>query len=463
MTKSLKLKLITYAIISAISFSYLVLPENAAIGVPVFAALQFVMLWYTAPNRKRLILFVPVFIMSLNCFISANPIWRASNLIISILLYSCMFTDISFKNDTFEFITNTIINAICSFAQFVLPFKWVLEHSSEKAPVIKRIGVAVAIAIPCAIVLIIVLSNADMVFSLKTKRFVMQLSTIISTNTIIKGVLGIAAGLFLFGVLCNAHSDVTKQSDEVKQHQGDLIIINILLATILVVYTIFVVIQFKYLFAGSTLPKGLTYTQYARKGFFELLALTGVNIATILTVTRLTKSHSGKWLTFCKILCHYLCGVTIILLVSSFYRMFLYTNDDGLTRLRFFVMGFLIFEAIGLMITFIYIAKPKFNIVLVYTVIALTYYTLLNIVPADNIIAKNQIDKYTKGEREDVEYIFTLSADAVPAMAQLYKNTQDEELKNQIENFVEGQTTSPIPQRWQRYNLSLKKAGSFNK
>ncbi len=401
--------------------------------------------------------------MSLNCFISANTIWRVSNFIISILLYSCMFADISFKNDSFKFISNAIANAIYSFSRFDLPFKWVVERSSGKAPVIKRIAVAVAVAIPCAIVLIIVLSNADMVFSLKTASFVERLSAGSGVNTIVKGAIGIVVGLFLFGMLYNAHTDVADKSDEVKERKGDLIIINILLITILIVYTLFVVIQFKYLFAGSVLPQGLTYTQYARKGFFELLALTGVNIAAILTVTKLTKSHSGKWLTFSKVLCHYLCGVTIVLLASSFYRMFLYTNDDGLTRLRFFVMGFLLFEAIGLIITFVYIAKPKFNILLVYTVIALTYYTLLNIVPTDNIIAKNQIDKYMKGEREDVEYVFTLSADAVPEVAKLYENTQDEQLKKQIEFFIEIRTTSRIPQRWQRYNLSLQNAERFNR
>ena len=92
--------------------------------------------------------------------------------------------------------------------------------------------------------------------------------------------------------------------------QGDTLILNILLFAIAAVYTIFAVVQFRYLFAEQTLPYGLTYTEYARKGFFELLFLTGINI----------------------------------LLASSFYRMWLYNEDDGLTRLRFLVFGFLIFE-----------------------------------------------------------------------------------------------------------------------
>ncbi|MBO5363909.1 MAG: DUF4173 domain-containing protein, partial [Clostridia bacterium] len=240
--------------------------------------------------------------------------------------------------------------------------------------------------------------------------------------------------------------------------KGDLIIINVLLTSILLVYTLFVFIQFRYLFAGSTLPEGLTYTEYARKGFFELLALTGVNIAIILTVTKITKHHQGGWLTFSKVLCHYLCAVTIVLLISSFYRMLLYTNDDGLTRLRFFVLGFLVFEAIGLLITFLYIAKSNFNLPLVYATLALGYYVLLNLIPTDNIIAKNQVDRYLKGERTEIDYVFTLSADAVPALEYLKENTDDPSLKYNVDNFIHAQTTSKIPKRWQRLNLSIERA-----
>ena len=138
--------------------------------------------------------------------------------------------------------------------------------------------------------------------------------------------------------------------------------------------------------------------------------------------------------------------------------MMLYTNDDGLTRLRFFVMGFLVFELAGLVVTFFYIAKPKFNITAIYSAIALTYYLILNIVPADNIIARNQINKYLAGEREGLEYIFTLSADAAPAMEYLYKSTPDEQMKINVTEFLKKKTEADIPERWQRYNLSVAKA-----
>lgn len=458
MAKNLKIKLMLYAVISAIGFSYLVLPEKAGISVVIFALIQLACLYFIVPDRKRLVLFIPIFVMSLNCFISASTIWRISNVIVSAVLYSCMFMPFNFKTDSLSYFTAALERIVAPFMHFALPFKWVLELNSEKAPVIKRIGIALIVALPCAALLTLVLANADMVFSMKTENLLSDIFYSMNFHTIFLIICGIIAGLYLFGTMYCAHIDVKHKEITPLAIKGDLIIINILLFAILFVYTLFVIIQFKYLFAGSTLPEGLTYTDYARKGFFELLALTGVNIAIILTVIKFTKSHDGKWQIFTKILCHYLCAVTIVLLVSSFYRMYLYTNDDGLTRLRFFVMGFLVFEAIGLLITFLYIAKPKFNITLIYIVIALTYYTLLNVIPADNIIARNQIDKYLAGEREGLEYIFTLSADAAPAMDYLYMNTTDEVLKQNVDSFLEWRTDWGIPDRWQRYDISTARA-----
>jgi len=459
LSNKLKFKLTAYFIISALSFSYLVMPVNAGISVPLFVLLQLACLWFIVPERKKLILCIPIVIISAGSFISANRSWAISNLFVCILIFSAMFTRFDYKNDSALYIRDILSGLFKPFLCIKLPFKWALELNSEKAPTVKRVITALAIALPCVILLVIVLSSADMVFSRNTRNLLFNLFYHINFHTIYSIICGIAVGLYLFGILFTHFAKSTVENrQENTQRKGDLIIINILLSSLLFVYTLFVVVQFKYLFAGSALPHGLSYTEYARKGFFELLALTVVNIALILSVTLMTKNNTGKWAKLTIIFCHYLCAVTIILLISSFYRMWLYTAADGLTRMRFFVMGFLIFELIGLIATFVYIAKPNINITLIYICLALVYYTILSILPTDNIIAKNQIDRYLCGERKDVSYIFTLSADAAPAMQQLYTSTHDEQLKEQIKIFLESRTVSFIPDRWQRFNLSDEKA-----
>lgn len=454
-----KVKLLAYAVISAIGFAYLVMPQNAGISVPLFAIVQFACLMILVPDRKRLVLFVPIMIMALNCFRSASDIWRVSNFIVSIVLFVCIFIKPEFKKDSFGYFGEVALRIVAPLAVLALPFKWMVELNSSKAPVIKRTIIAVLISVPCVAVLLIVLSNADMVFSIKTNEFLTSIVELVNFHTVFVIACGILAGLYLFGsVYCALIDRQSVRDKKCVTLKGDLLIINILLSVILFVYTLFVAVQFKYLFAGSELPAGLTYTEYARKGFFELLALTGVNLAVILAVVKLGKSCEGKWLILTKSLCHYLCAVTVVLLVSSFYRMMLYTADDGLTRLRLFVMGFLIFEALGLIVTFFYIAKPKFNITLVYVTVALVYYMVLNIVPADNIIAKNQIERYMNNKCDGIDYIFTLSADAVPAMEILLENEIDVQVRSEAMGFIKRVTSSDIPRRWQRYNLSVERA-----
>ena len=342
---------------------------------------------------------------------------------------------------------------------FSLPFKWASQIDKKKAPYIKRACIAAALGIAVSSVLIILLSNADMVFSLKSKEFTRWITDIFDAKTLGKIILGVLAGLYIFGILYRAHTNKSEAHIEGAAKSGDLIIINTVMGFALAVYTLFVIIQFKYLFAGATLPEGLSYTEYARKGFFELLALTGVNIAGIYVVTMFTKGASGKWKKLSVIFCHYLCAVTCVLLASSFYRMLLYTGSDGLTRLRLFVLGFLIFEAIGLIFTFIYIATPRFNIVMVYTIIAISYYCLLNVLPTDYFIAKNQVDKFLAGERDDLTYVFTLSSDAAPAMRYLADNTSDKGLAENAERFITRRTEYyEKADDFRSYNLSYEKA-----
>ena len=72
--------------------------------------------------------------------------------------------------------------------------------------------------------------------------------------------------------------------------------------------------------------------------------LSGFNIMLILISVRLTRLREGLGPKIAGYLCHYLCVVTIILLTSSFYRLWLYSADFGLTRLRLLVFGFLILK-----------------------------------------------------------------------------------------------------------------------
>lgn len=463
MEKTLKNRLLIYALISAISFVYFILPNNAGISVPLFIILQLACWFYLAPKKKPLWLFVPIFIISMNSFISGNPIWHVSNVFVITILYSIMVLlmvdKFRIKEDSLRFIFDTLTNIFAPIKHFLLPLRWWSEVDQDTTQLIKRVFKGIAVTVPCLFFLVLILSSADAVFLKGTGSFYNQIMHLMNFGIILKTIYGVAVGLYLFGLMYIVYAPKNEEiTSSIKTREGDLAILNILLISILTIYTVFVFIQFRYLFAGAQLPYGLSYTEYARKGFFELLFLSGLNIILILITVKLIRVKQGLWAKVTKYLCDYLCLVTIILLTSSFYRMWLYSSDAGLTRLRLLVFGFLIFEAIGLIVTFFYINKPNFNIVAVYLSIGLVYYLALNIVPLDSLIAKNQIDRYFNNQKQGIEYVMTLSPDAASQINRLLKSEKVDERTKQLAKiyFIELENNfNNADQGWQGYNLSI--------
>lgn len=452
-TKGLRLKMLIYALVSAISFIALVLYERAGVSVAVFALLQLIMLYFIVPEKRRLLWLIPIGVLCLNSFISANEIWRVPNFIVCIFLYAMMFVPVNIKDITMRFFAETFERFFAPLGTFIKPAEWFFDMTEGKKGYVKRGAIALVISLGVVGVLSAVLSSADMVFSYGVENFLEGFSDIFTADTLWKIIFGIVVGLYLFGIAYNAYVDYEVERQGVKI-KGDLFIITCVMLSALAVYTVFVIIQFRYLFSGSELPYGLNVTEYARRGFFELLGLTGVNLAAILVVTKLTEHVSGKKALLVKVMNMYLCAVTVVLLASSFYRMWMYNETDGLTRLRFLVFGFLAFEFAGLILTFFYIAKPKFNIVLVYGALALLYYMVLNVVPMDAVVAKNQVDRYFAGEREELDYVWTLSIDAAEEIERVYLSDTTYRIKAKYWLKEEYELIRAKDNNWRSFNLS---------
>lgn len=469
MERTLKTKLLSYLLISSISFSYLILPQRAGISVPIFVVIQFICLFFIVPKKESLYVFIPIFVLSLNPFISGNDIWRVSNFFVTTALYSLMVLlsteGFEIGESSVKFILGILRNIYQPFSFFNVPIKWArdsgqcaLEANEERRNLMKRVLLGLLISAPCLLLISILLSSADEIFARHIKQIFTSSQSWLSPQSLFRWACGLAAGFYLFGLAYLSHQPRAEIIVGPKLEYDDFIIINIVLFSIVAVYTVFAMIQFQYLFAsGGTLPYGLSYTHYARKGFFELLFLSGLNIFIILLVVHLTKEEVGVGAGLTKIFCCGLCLLTFILLVSSFYRMWLYNADSGLTRLRFLVFGFLIFEAIGLVFTFIYILKPRFNIIVVYLAIGLCYYLLLNLIPMDPIIAKSQIDRYYATGQGDMRYALSLSSDAAPMISNLL-TSGNPSLKTDAQRYFSRHIVKyDRVSGWQKYNLSAEK------
>ncbi|WP_328855738.1 DUF4173 domain-containing protein [Microbispora hainanensis] len=102
-------------------------------------------------------------------------------------------------------------------------------------------------------------------------------------------------------------------------------------------FTAFVTVQITVLFGGSRrvlTTAGLTYAQYARSGFFELVTVSlfvlGIVAAAVALLRR--ESRADRWLL--AVLLGLLCAFTLVILASALHRLGLYTDAYGLSRLR---------------------------------------------------------------------------------------------------------------------------------
>lgn len=195
---------------------------------------------------------------------------------------------------------------------------------------------------------------------------------------------------------------------------------NIALGLLAVLFTGFVAVQIPVLFGGTEhvlRTEGLSFAEYARRGFFELVAVVGLAIPILLGAFAATK---GRSIAADRIMRGIAVGIGLVLLVivaSASHRMALYVDAYALTKLRIYVCAALVWLAM-LVIWFVGTTITRRHDRFAVGALSAALLTLvgLNIVSPDRIIAGVN----TTGPRlahADGAYLSTLSADAYPVLA----------------------------------------------
>lgn len=119
------------------------------------------------------------------------------------------------------------------------------------------------------------------------------------------------------------------------------------LAGVIVLFAWFVVIQATYLFGGrDTLDaSGITYSDYARRGFFELVAVAVLAALLIVVTDALVARRSRSQLLASLVLC----ALTAVVLASALMRLMLYQQAYGWTELRFYVLAAIVWLGLGIL------------------------------------------------------------------------------------------------------------------
>jgi hypothetical protein len=198
--------------------------------------------------------------------------------------------------------------------------------------------------------------------------------------------------------------------------------VGIVLGLLDALFTLFVAVQVRYLFGGGDvlLDTGLTYAEYARRGFFELVAVVALALPVLLAARWLLRPGAGtRGLALFRALAGLLTGLLAVVVASALWRMRLYTDEYGLTELRLYATAFVLWiSAVLVWFVVTYLLRDlggRFAAgVLVSGLLAAFLLDALN---PDARIARNNIARFEAGERFDALYLTSLSADAVPVLA----------------------------------------------
>ncbi len=191
-----------------------------------------------------------------------------------------------------------------------------------------------------------------------------------------------------------------------------------LLATL---FLAFDAVQARSLFGGDALIRatvGLSYAEYARQGFFQLVAVSGLILPVLLVADWAVSPDDRRgtqvvrWLT----------GVVLVLIglivASAVWRMRLYINAYGLTDDRVYastVMAWIAVTLVWFAITVLRGRRTRFAFG--GAIAGLAALAMVNVLNPERLVARVNIKRAATSAIElDADYLARLGADAVPIL-----------------------------------------------
>ncbi|HVE99156.1 MAG TPA: DUF4173 domain-containing protein [Mycobacteriales bacterium] len=162
---------------------------------------------------------------------------------------------------------------------------------------------------------------------------------------------------------------------------------------------------------------GLTYAEYARSGYFQLLAAVAVTLLVLLGVRALRASAEPD--AALRRLSVVACALTVVCVATAVRRLALYEHAFGLTMLRLYVLVSAAWLGAVLGLVAVALAGTRSRrqwlpgAVLVTTV---GFLLTLAVVNPEALVVRRNVARAEAGRSLDVTYLASLSSDAVPAI-----------------------------------------------
>lgn len=321
------------------------------------------------------------------------------------------------------------------------------NKDSKKTNSIKFIIFGLLLAIPVTALIIFLLSSADDNFAKLTNSIFDNIGEKILVNGF-QICVGIPIAFYLFGMMFSAinSSAMKSESSTYKNVSMKYRFVNhtLIISSVIplcVVYVTFFFCQLSYFISAfmGKLPQQFSYAEYARKGFFELFAVSLINLFIIIVINLICKNKDNdiNRPASVKFFTGLISVFTLILIATAVSKMVMYIGEYGLTSLRVYTTWFMILLII--LFTLIIIRQfKKVNIAKIGSIAFIVMFFMLTFLNTDNLIVKYNYWAYANNRivEFDTSIFNDTSPDAVYEAINI-KNSGNSDIKKSAEYFIE--------------------------
>ena len=283
---------------------------------------------------------------------------------------------------------------------------------------VRRTARALAITIPILLVFTLLLTSADPVFGSLVTLPDWDFAELFSHLLVAGFFAWVVAGWLRRSLLTTpASPDTPAAPFPLTLGTTD---VALALGALAVLFGAFVAVQIGWLFGGEALvlrTTGLSYADYARRGFFELMWVAGLLLPVLLGAQALIHASDTRTLRLYRRLALILTVLLGAIMASAFARMALYLRYYGISTDRLYATAFMIW----LVIVFLWLAltglrgRPR-AFALGSVVSGFAVLAVLNVLNPDALVARANLARAGRAGAAgtDLRYVASLGGDAVP-------------------------------------------------
>ncbi len=336
-----------------------------------------------------------------------------------------------------------------------------------RSPRVRAIVRGVALTVPILLIFALLLSTADPIFALwrDTIHDLLASWSFIPRILFLLGMLAITLGAFGYAdrgsvsgipAISSPFSSPDRTSNRWLGSTERLT----LMGGVALLFWIFLAVQVSYLFGNlpSITGSGMTFAEYARRGFGELSVVASITAILIIAAERYGKTDERQSLL--RAITLLVIVAVFFLLASAFHRVSLYEDAYGYTTARLYAQVYMIVVAISFvaLVREVLTTLELPRLFLRAWMTAALAFVVLIYWNHSAWIADRNIDLYASTGKLDTAYLTRgLSADATPTLVRRLPSLP-EPAKSQLREAVKKQYLHPHTDNWFEWNLGRVRA-----